>query len=109
MAALGAAICNALSGWVEAQHRYPSLVGLDDRRQATGRDSGECPKTVTHVTNCLLFEAKYFQSSLRTEIVLFFGRRASGHVAIVRSTMALKPRADVTQSPTQDTQYQWPC
>ena len=23
-------------------------MGLDDRRQATGRDSGECPKTVTH-------------------------------------------------------------
>ena len=22
---------------------------LDDRRQATGRDSGECPKTVTHI------------------------------------------------------------
>ena len=25
-------------------------MGLDDRRQATGRDSGECPKTVTHVS-----------------------------------------------------------
>ena len=24
-------------------------MGLDDRRQATGRDSGECPKTVTYV------------------------------------------------------------
>ena len=23
-------------------------MGLDDRRQATGQDSGECPKTVTH-------------------------------------------------------------
>ena len=40
MAALRAAICNALSGWVEA-------MGLDDHRQATGQDSGECPKTVT--------------------------------------------------------------
>ena len=24
-------------------------MGLDNRRQATGRDSGECPKTVTYV------------------------------------------------------------
>ena len=24
-------------------------MGLDDRRQATGRDSGECPKTVTDI------------------------------------------------------------
>ena len=49
MAALGAAICNALSRWVEAERQYPSPMGLDDRRQATGRDSGECPKTVTYI------------------------------------------------------------
>ena len=24
-------------------------MGLDDRRQATGRDSGECPKTITYI------------------------------------------------------------
>ena len=47
MAALRAAICNALSGWVEAKRQYPSPMGLDDRRQGTGQDSGECPKTVT--------------------------------------------------------------
>ena len=29
-------------------------MGLDDRRQATGRDSGECPKTVRYVDNLLL-------------------------------------------------------
>ena len=45
----GAAICNALSGWMEAQCRYPIPMGLDDRRQATRRDSGECPKTVTYM------------------------------------------------------------
>ena len=50
MAALGTTICNALSGWVEAHCRYPSPMGLDDRRQATGRDSSECPKTVTYHT-----------------------------------------------------------
>ena len=49
MAAPGAAICNALSGWVEAQRRYPSPMGLDDCCRATGQDSGECPETVTHV------------------------------------------------------------
>ena len=49
MAALRAAICNALSGWVEAQGRYPSPMGLDNHRQATGRDSDECPETITHV------------------------------------------------------------
>ena len=27
--------------------RYPSPMGLDDHRQATGQDSDECPKTVT--------------------------------------------------------------
>ena len=26
-------------------------MGLDDRRQATGRDSGECPKTVTYISS----------------------------------------------------------
>ena len=33
-----------LSGWVEAQRQYPSPVLLDDRRRATGRDSGGYPK-----------------------------------------------------------------
>ena len=26
-------------------------MGLDDHHQATGRDNGECPETVTHVQN----------------------------------------------------------
>ena len=36
-------------------------MGLDDRRQATGRDSGECPKTVTHVKldNLIIKESLY--------------------------------------------------
>ena len=49
MAALGATICNAFK-WVDGSvTRYPSPMGLDNRRQATGRDSGGYPKTVTHI------------------------------------------------------------
>ena len=32
-------------------------MGLDDRRQATGRDSGECPKTVTHIFQVNIFSS----------------------------------------------------
>ena len=28
-------------------------MGLDDHRQATGRDSGECPKTVTYMSSAM--------------------------------------------------------
>ena len=50
MAALGAAICNVVKRVGRSVTLVStSLVGLDDRRQATRRDSGGYPKTVTYI------------------------------------------------------------
>ena len=45
-----------LNGWLEAQRRYPSPMGLDNHRQATGRDSGGYPKTVTYRALAFMIE-----------------------------------------------------
>ena len=42
-------------------------MGLDDRRQATGRDSGECPKTVTNMISTRYLKFCIFQLILTNE------------------------------------------
>ena len=47
-------------------------MGLDDRRQATGRDSGECPETVTHILFKVLFVRDAYLPSAQLVFMFVF-------------------------------------
>ena len=44
-------------------------MGLDDCRQATGRDSGECPETITYVEDVKDGVCSFY-TTLHTELLI---------------------------------------